>query len=361
MSFEAAPVAAGGALRGETMKLVTKAALASLALAAPAQAADLFDSAAPASFPESQAPTTVEIGSNWYLRGDIGVSFDDAPSVSFSSIAGPHADGSGKPIPAVTGPNALTTDFDGTVGFGYRFSDFLRFDATWDYRTGPGANSSSTVWCPYALYPVVRTPSGTIESIPGLPAALTQHQISPTEAVNLANAFGLGYFASPKDTCNGVMTLRQHTNTFLANAYVDIGTWNGFTPYVGGGLGLNVLYGSGGLNYFETANGNPYAADLTGYQLAWVNANGYPLTPQPAIAFNQQNWNRTIDSTTYGLAWALMAGVSYQFTPSIAIDIGYRYLNGGSTKTLLNVQTGTTLKQSNVSQQVRVGVRYLIQ
>ena len=77
MSFEAAPVAAGGALRGETMKLVTKAALASLALAAPAQAADLFDAAAPASFPESQAPTTVEIGSNWYLRGDIGASFDD--------------------------------------------------------------------------------------------------------------------------------------------------------------------------------------------------------------------------------------------------------------------------------------------
>ena len=87
MSFEAAPVAAGGALRGETMKLVTKAALASLALAAPAQAADLFDAAPPASFPESQAPTTVEIGSNWYLRGDIGVSFEDGPTVSYSPRA----------------------------------------------------------------------------------------------------------------------------------------------------------------------------------------------------------------------------------------------------------------------------------
>ncbi len=41
-----------------------------------------------------------------------------------------------------------------------------------------------------------------------------------------------------------------------------------------------------------------------------------------------------------------MAGLSYQLTPSVAIDIGYRYLNGGPTLTLVNPQTGTTLKQS---------------
>ena len=63
-------------------------------------------------------------------------------------------------------------------------------------------------------------------------------------------------------------------------------------------------------------------------------------------SLSEQNWNRTINSTTYGFAWALMAGFSYQITPSIAIDIGYRYLNGGSTRTLVNAQTGTTLKQS---------------
>ena len=45
------------------------------------------------------------------------------------------ADGSGQPIPSVTAPNALTADFDGTVGFGYRFSDHIRFDATWDIAT----------------------------------------------------------------------------------------------------------------------------------------------------------------------------------------------------------------------------------
>ena len=320
------------------MKLVTKAALASLALAAPAQAADLFDAAPPESFPESQAPTMVEIGSGWYLRGDIGVSFDDGPTVSLSlPIAVPPAGVSGQPIPAETGPNAHTTDFDGTLGFGYRFNDYIRLDATWDYRTGPGANRSTTVVCPYDLH---------------------------GESTQTTPSYLVGYLYNTSDTCDGVMNVQQHTNTFLANAYVDLGTWSGFTPYLGGGLGLSVLSISGGDNYYSTSNGYTYAADLTPtgtYPQIWVDAYGRPITPQPAIAFNQQNWNRTINSTTYGLAWALMAGFSYQITPSIAIDIGYRYLNAGSTKTLLNVQTGTTLKQTNVSQQVRVGVRYLIQ
>jgi opacity protein-like surface antigen len=319
------------------MKLVTKAALASLALAAPAQAADLFGTAAPASFPESEAPTTVEIGSNWYLRGDLGVSFDDGPTVSLSPIGAPPLGAPGQPIPVAIGPNAHTTDFDGTLGFGYRFSDYLRLDATWDYRTGPGANRSATVVCPYDLYP-------EYDAITLLP---------------------LGYLYNTHDTCDGVMTVKQHTNTFLANAYVDLGNWRGFTPYLGGGLGVSVTSMSGGVNYYQTSNGYPYAADLTatagGYPLLWVDAYGRTLAPQPAISFARQNWNRTIDSTTTGLAWALMAGFSYQLTPSVAIDVGYRYLNAGSTKTLLNAQTGTTLKQSNVSQQIRVGVRYLIQ
>ena len=309
--------------------------------------------------PATQAPTTVEIGSNWYLRGDLGVSFDTVPTLSAPSIAGPRFDAFGQPIPVVTGPGARKTDFDGTFGVGYRFTDHLRLDATWDYRTGPGRKQH--VDCLVPLWPRYgyQDTGRRIQSIPPLP--MTLQPISQADAMNLANAVGLGYFANPGDTCHGAFSLRQHTNTFLANAYVDIGSWNGFTPYVGGGLGLNVLYSSGALNYTETANGAPYAADLTGYSLAWVDAHGNPLTPQPIIGFGQQNWNGAINSTTYGLAWALMAGFSYQLTPSIAIDIGYRYLNGGSTRTLLNAQTATTLKQNNVSQQVRVGVRYLIQ
>ena len=318
----------------KTMKLSTKAALASLALAAPAHGADLFGSA-PGTFPASEAPTAIEIGSNWYLRGDIGASFDDGPTLSAAPISAPPPGAASIPLAAWTGSNAERANFDGGLGFGYRFGDYLRIDATWDYRAGAGGNRSAIVVCPYALH----------------------GETSPTGAP-------LGYFYDPADTCDGVMSVRRHANTFLTNAYVDLGNWSGFTPYVGGGLGLAVTSMQGSLNHYETANGQPYAADLTptgAYPLIWLDPYGTPISPQPMIPFAPQNWSRTINSTTAGFAWALMAGFSYQLTPSVFVDFGYRYLNGGATRTLVNPQNGTTLRQSNVSQQVRVGLRYLIQ
>lgn len=319
------------------MKHVTRAALASLALIGPAQGADLFGTASPLTLPASQAPTAIEIGSNWYLRGDIGASFDNGPTVAYAPISVPPPTAASLPFTAGSAANAYSAAFDGGLGVGYRFSDYIRVDATWDYRSGPGLNRSSTVICPYSL-------DGAY-----------------SQGANML----LGYFYKPAETCQGIMTMRQFTNTALANAYVDLGNWSGITPYVGGGIGASFTSMQGKLNYYETANGQPYAADLTpigAYPLIWVDPyHGLPISPQPAIAFAPQNWNRTINSTTVGFAWALMAGFSYQLTPSVAIDLGYRYLNSGATRTLVNPQTGATLKQSNVSQQVRIGVRYLIQ
>ena len=46
------------------------------------------------------------------------------------------------------------------------------------------------------------------------------------------------------------------------------------------------------------------------------------------------------------MAWALAAGVGFQLTPSMTLDIGYRYLNSGTVNTLLNPQTGATIQQT---------------
>ena len=107
--------AAGGrtaVYRGEPMKHVTRAALASLALIGPAQGADLFGTAPPPTLPASQAPTAIEIGSNWYLRGDIGASFDRRSDGLLSPISVPPASGQ-PPFTAGTAANAYSTDFDG--------------------------------------------------------------------------------------------------------------------------------------------------------------------------------------------------------------------------------------------------------
>ena len=313
------------------MRLVLSATFAGLALA-PAAAADLFGSAPPLTMPASQAPTAVEIGSNWYLRGDIGVGFDDAPSIVLPTLPSlpPGYLGSGVPS------GGAAAAFAGDIGAGYRFNDFLRVDGTWTYWTNPARTRSFAVVCPYGLI--------------GVPTPL----IGPAR----------GYLYDTTNTCAGAASLREHNNTFLANGYVDLGTYSGFTPYVGGGLGLDMSFLQGSSSFIESANGLGYAANLTNhgpYPSVWVNSAGQPIAPQPNIPFTPQNWNRTINSTTYRFAWSLAAGVSFQLSPSATLDVGYRYINGGQSDLLINPQTGLTVKQRNVSQQILVGIRYVLQ
>jgi opacity protein-like surface antigen len=52
-----------------------------------------------------------------------------------------------------------------------------------------------------------------------------------------------------------------------------------------------------------------------------------------------------------------MAGVGIQISPSATLDIGYRYLNAGVTTTPITSQVGSMVRQSNTSQEIRVGIR----
>ena len=320
------------------MKVLKFLACAGLTVAAwPAPAADLLGSAPPLTIPASQGPATFEVGSNWYLRGDLGISFYQAPTISLSSVSTPPPGLVGASYATSPGTSWSTTNFTGGVGAGYRFNDYLRFDATWDYSVGAGGTRQTTVVCPYGLA------GETSKTPPHAP---------------------LGYLYDTSDTCDATTTIRSHNNTFLANAYVDLGTYGGFTPYVGGGLGLNMNVLSGGLNTAETGNGLTYAANLTptgAYPQVWLDPYGNPIAPQPNIAFAPQNWNRSINATTYTFAWAVSAGFGFQLNPSATLDIGYRYLNGGVVNTLVNPMTGLAIKQNNISQQLRVGIRYVLQ
>ena len=317
------------------MKVLLSLACAAAIVAAPATAADLLGSAPPI-LPATQGPLAFEVGSSWYVRGDLGVSFDRAPSLSFPNIALPLLGAFGAPVSVGSGANWSTTNFTGGVGFGYRWNDWLRFDATWDYRTAPGGSRQATVICPYA-------PMTAVSNVAGVP---------------------VGYLYNTTNTCNASANVHQNDNTFLANTYFDLGTYYGFTPYIGGGLGLNVNSLTTNSSYTQTSNGLPYAANLSAtgpVPPVWVNTQGQALTPQPSIPFAQQFWNRSVNSTAWSMAWALAAGVGYKITPSMTIDIGYRYLNSGTVNTVLNPQTGLTIHQTNASHQIRVGLLYYIQ
>jgi opacity protein-like surface antigen len=117
----------------------------------------------------------------------------------------------------------------------------------------------------------------------------------------------------------------------LANGYIDLGNWYGFTPYVGAGVGFAGVRLDGSYEF---------NAPLSG---------GYLYDKVPG-------------KTRYDFAWAAMAGVSYGITQNLLIDVGYRYLDLGTYEvpryavSPFNVGVKTDL----TSHQIRAGLRYMI-
>ena len=110
----------------------------------------------------------------------------------------------------------------------------------------------------------------------------------------------------------------------LANAYGDLGTWWGLTPYVGAGIGTARLS----------------VSDFRQHFLAAV----------PAVSTNTQ-WN---------LAWALMAGVSYRVSGNYSIDLGYRHINLGDVQTGRDTYGNQLTFKKLGGDEIRLGVRYMI-
>jgi opacity protein-like surface antigen len=320
------------------MKTPVAAALASVALASlalastPTFAADLFGAAPPPmSFPASQSPTA-EVGSNWYLRGDIGLDLDQAPSFSMAAISMPTGAGF-LPYSSNVGSSRSHDDFSADIGLGYRYNNWLRFEGTYEYRTAAAGKNLNSALCPTALTPV--GVSGYLYDTTGTNTSV----------------------------CTGALDLTRRDSTALAAAYVDLGNYWGVTPYVGAGLGLNADQVSGNVSY--TTGGAAYSANLTAPTTVgsptqqWVTSGGAAINPQPNIAFTNQNWNRSISVTHYSMAFALMTGIGIQISPSATLDIGYRYLNAGTSNISITPQTGAALKLPNVSQDFRIGIRYM--
>jgi opacity protein-like surface antigen len=208
----------------------------------------------------------------WYLRGDIGYKIYGEPDADWDdSIAGVDFD---------------DTDLDDTgvvgVGFGYKFNNWLRADVTLDYEWPSDFEGTSP--CPA---PCNGGPAGVNVEVGELSAITT-----------------------------------------LANVYLDLGNYGGFSPYVGAGIG---------------------AAFLMMDDIESHNADGSTI-----------DWG---DGDDWNFAWALMAGMAYSFTPNMAVDVGYRYLNLGevSSDTIdFGAGDGDFTYDNIDAHEIRVGLRYTI-
>jgi opacity protein-like surface antigen len=186
----------------------------------------------------------------WYLRGGVGIGLISEADVDF--IQNP-LNGSNFTIQhASIGDTPFFM-----VGVGYELNNWLRFDVTAEYRSKAAVNF-------FGLY---NQGGGTFGD---------QYQ---------------GFLQSA---------------VFLANAYVDLGTWNCLTPFIGVGVG-------GAWNKF---------ADLTDTSIATFTGGAGSGVGQ--------------NSTNLNFAWALHAGLSYAVTQNFTVELAYRYLNYGSVTDSIN-------------------------
>jgi opacity protein-like surface antigen len=111
--------------------------------------------------------------------------------------------------------------------------------------------------------------------------------------------------------------------TLLLNGYLDLGNWYGLTPYIGAGIGTT----------------------------KW-NVTTEPRFTMPATAAGSR----------YSPTWAVMAGVSYQFSPTFALDVGYRYLSMGRADSGVDLSTFTSPTvfryNSITAHEARIGIRW---
>jgi opacity protein-like surface antigen len=363
------------------MRLLGLAGLAGACLAtSPLFAADLFGSAPP---PMEAPAVDTELGSNWYIRGDVGYGqIDQATVVPQAGLfpqqsaggvfnAGafvPYQFKDGTPLTFNGAPigdasslvaaargndqKTMTSSFD--VGFGYRINDWFRVEANYNFFRGPGFGAQTQVYCPGQANAVSNYNAQTTTTNNG--------GVVTTTTTYVPTPVGYTYDWS---TCNGYLNVAQYNNLGLITGYADLGHWWLFSPYIGVGVGVNANTITGSMNYYNTSTGQAYSGpNVSGsapgtwvVDTGTVDASGHPVYAPlvdkngkgPQMEIGPQNWYRKIDSTKYTIAGQIAAGVGMQISQSATLDLGYRLTT-----------TDITGGVKGFLQSVNLGVRYNI-
>jgi opacity protein-like surface antigen len=243
-----------------------------VAFVLPAQGADLIEA------PVMDAPEPVEVVSSaggWYIRGDVGYANMDSKGVHYHGGSGLFDTADAGSLYSLGG------------GVGYQITDMFRVDVTGDYEFNGkfrGTTSTETVSC---------------------------------DGVTIG-------------TCNSVDEAEYTVFELMANAYADFGTFSGFTPYVGAGLGLAQI------NWDDLKGTN-------------VDQDGVEIESGP---YDGRSSTR--------FAWALMAGTSYDLSSNMKLDLGYRYkrIEGGEMFGEKGESLAVGYDKGFNLHQVKLGLRY---
>lgn len=277
--------------KGHQAIAVASAVAAMLAMATlptRTMAADL-DQLFVATPPDSAPVQPVEFGTGWYLRGDVAYANDSVPPLA--------------PNLSQFLSSSRQANFNADLGFGYKFTNWLRADLLLDYwqpitANGQGASQKCIT---------------QVTQIDNFPTVTATDDCTPTNHASVRRW------------------------DVLANAYADLGTWYGITPYVGAGVGMSITRISSTVNW-TMSNGLPYQVTTDGFYY---------------------DWDRSSSMMRYQFAWALMAGFSYPIMDHLLLDVGYRYINLGTLPSIADPSGQITNKVMD-AHELRVGFRYQI-
>jgi len=242
--------------------------------------------AADMALPPPQIPVPVEVG-GWYLRGDVGVGMQSFAAFDHGQQNASFVWPASWTIVQQDIQDAAIAGF----GIGYEVNNWLRLDVTGEYRTKAGYKATG----------------------------------SYTE------------FCAGGGTCFDVNTGNYSAAVFMANAYIDLGTWWCLTPYIGAGVG-------GAYNM------------ISGVQDNGINSSG-------TAGFGYASGT----SSSLDLAWNVQAGLTYNVTNTFKVDFSYRFLSLGSPQTGVVACQNTascpgafyTLRDMT-SQDFRIGLRWML-
>lgn len=237
-----------------------------------ARAADLL--------PPPPPPALAEpVGAGWYLRGDFTRTVFDKPG------DGLRLDASDPERPPLVGLR-LKEAVGGGGGIGYHVEPWLRLDVSVDQRASSrfsGFSSRSNF-----------AAGGTIESG------------------------------------------RVDVLTGFLNAYADLGTWWGATPYVGAGIG-----------FADTQVKHAFTQTA-------CSVEGCDGSEGAGVSTAVQRPGRT----TASFAYALTAGASYAIGWGVSVDAAYRHVGLAPVKTGADSLGRTTHLKGLSADEFRIGLRY---
>jgi len=271
----------------------------------------------------------VEIGSGWYLRGDVGYNFERKYRDVELSVGSFDSDTFNSF--EVFGADLSQGVMSGSVGFGYHFNDLIRSDLEFGFLSRDTFDMTEIVSGGCSGTRVVSTetenPDGSTTSTRSESAAFSD--------------------------CSASVSIENQAWNAMVNTYVDLGTVSGFTPYLGAGIG--VAYTPHEITASAICSGSETVSD----DGTTVTTNTFLCDGQTAASDPDVDYlGVEYKNRQFSLAYSLSAGFAYQMGQNTKLDFGYRYFSAPKAQYITTTDTGWAVNEGQDYHQVRLGLRY---